>query len=783
MAPRQSDYSRFFSVGLGAFESRDAVATLPSQLAMLRTLGDAGTDCVVLYRLHTGPDGKGGVNAHFTASAFGPPILSEDLGNALNDLARSTFIRGWNLSGADEPLVLRHKHIREIVPTTIANQRPVPQVREDWASIIDVLRRRGSDTALHLLIEPAGGGAYDPSGYFEFPELNLKLAGTGEDPSERNAAAFFASLRPLPHAHTALLRLRVLLSSTEPLAGPTVAGVARTIFGPTPFRVRTLRLGQWLQAPSDALLLPPEWLLRVAHPPYGRFAGRGLRSGGRRRVDFRESQSDTDGVVLGSAIVLTHREDARREIRLTDQARLRHVHIIGKTGSGKTNLLKNLLRQDLQRSCGIAVIDPHGDLVDYALRHAGKRRDDITLLDFSNVEYLPVLNPLDMDVEDEADRDLAIEELIDIVVQRSFSQWTGPVFEDTVRMTLETLFEPELAALAPPSVTLADRLIRSKASRDWVQRILSKRGSELGDRWGTFNGMLPTTLAENVRWTLSKFNDFSRSGVLRPVVGGGESTVSIKQIVRDRSVLLVKIPEGAIGTHAASFLGSLIFSRIRRAVFEPDSGAIATPFHLYLDEFQRFVDRRFEEIVAEARKFNLGLVVAHQNLRQLDHFSRFEGQQSGALREALFGNVGNRVVMRVAGADVQALATELQVAPEVVRRIEQYEGLASCLIDGAESEPFTLLNDDASKHMGSAAAATAIRRRMVSSGTWVKRDSLDRNYFRAIQRVESAQKRPQLKPQPVPAQAPRRAADHLNELFEQRRIRAGDVRGQERDAL
>jgi hypothetical protein len=204
--------------------------------------------------------------------------------------------------------------------------------------------------------------------------------------------------------------------------------------------------------------------------------------------------------------------------------------------------------------------------------------------------------------------------------------------------------------------------------------------------------------------------------------GVTRSPLSIEDIYRNRGVLIVRLPETGLGNSATQFLGSLLFSRLYRAARNgPQSDG--RPFFIYVDEFQRFVTHEVEELVAEARKFNVSLTLAHQNLRQLEPFSRYEGRSNSRLAESLFSNVGTMVVMKTSGRDVSSFAAELQVKEMAVRNIGQYEALTRAVIDGSEQPTFTL-KVPLAQPTGGSSLTKQVRDRMVRAGIMVARSEL-----------------------------------------------------------
>ena len=217
-----------------------------------------------------------------------------------------------------------------------------------------------------------------------------------------------------------------------------------------------------------------------------------------------------------------------------------------------------MVRQDIAGGAGV-VVDPHGDLAEYALGHCGPRADDCVYLDFADRGYLPIVNPLTLDVTTEAERLLAIEELVELFTRRTYHEWYGPRFEDTVRMALDTLRLRSPGA--PYSLLDVPGLLRNSSTRRTVLKAVPS-DSDLHDRWRVFDGMKDTEQAEMASWVLAKFAEFEQSEVLRFVLAARTSTFSLSDIVTRGKVLIVRLPEAIIGARAVSFLGSFIVSSV-----------------------------------------------------------------------------------------------------------------------------------------------------------------------------------------------------------------------------
>lgn len=261
------------------------------------------------------------------------------------------------------------------------------------------------------------------------------------------------------------------------------------------------------------------------------------------------------------------RQDRWVDVGMEPAARLRHTYVVGATGLGKTNLLKNLARQDITERRGLAVIDPHGDLVDYLVKHTHGRDDDVLLLDFGDPEFLPVLNPLDLDVDVESadERNLAIENFISLLVRQAHHTFYGPRFESMVRLVLASTTNQKYP-LQPTSVLDVGAILRDDDTKGWLKNLL-KDDQGLSERWRTFDRQGGNNFAELLDWALAKFSEMEQDGTLRYVLAGGESTVSLSRVVQDGGVLLVKIPEWEMSGSAAAFLGGFIQEHVRRAIY------------------------------------------------------------------------------------------------------------------------------------------------------------------------------------------------------------------------
>ncbi len=362
------------------------------------------------------------------------------------------------------------------------------------------------------------------------------------------------------------------------------------------------------------------------------------------------------------------------------------IYIVGKTGVGKTNTLKNIARHDIEAIKPVVVIDPHGDLFDHCVLHSADR-EDVLALDFTRLGGVSI-NPIYLDAETEEDVHLNVTELSDALAHEGYHEWTGPRFAQIFRMAVESLY---VLAGSESWANLLDvpRLIEDRSFQREVEALLSDLGrTDLANQWKQHGSMRPEERAEVEQWFSSKFVSL-RSSDLFGDATRGEPTVPLREVLSRGGVVLVKIPMVTLGRDVAGFLGSLVVSRIVRYALNGTFLPSVHPASLIVDEFQNFVGEGFTTLIPEARKFNLGLTLANQTLSQLSSFSRFQGMRDDSVRSVLLGNVGSLIVQGVRRADAEILAPELGLPTESVLNVGKHAAILSFTVDGEQWPSFT----------------------------------------------------------------------------------------------
>jgi hypothetical protein len=321
-----------------------------------------------------------------------------------------------------------------------------------------------------------------------------------------------------------------------------------------------------------------------------------------------------------------------------------HFYVIGATGTGKTKFLESLIIQDIVNGEGFAVIDPHGDLTENIkgwLYHKTQKdfQKDIVLIEPTNFEKTVSFNPLEP-IPGISSSEIA-SELVEVFRKIWIDSW-GERMADIMRNSLIALVENGLTlAELPP-------LLTNTAFRRKVMR--NVKNPTCLERLEYFNSLPPSTWREWIESTLNKVDAFLSDARIRDIFSSPKSSFNLREIIDSGKILLVNLSRGRL-KGGANLLGALLVSKIQMAAFSradlPQTSR--KQFYLYIDEFQNFATESFVEMLSEARKYKLSLIMAHQNLSQLPR----------SLRDSILANCGMQTCFRVNREDAQLLAKEL----------------------------------------------------------------------------------------------------------------------------
>lgn len=387
----------------------------------------------------------------------------------------------------------------------------------------------------------------------------------------------------------------------------------------------------------------------------------------------REGERKADGICELGQVAFQDRQDVFG-IRAED--RLRHLFLAGKTGNGKSTVLLNAIRSDMNAGHGVSVVDPHGDLADSVLAAVPKERtNDVILIDPADREFPVSLNPFDVDP---ALIDVACDGVVSTFRKVFGTGMHTPRLEDILWNTV-------LALMQAGDTTLLDMLRMYGADDRFRHEILSRVTDPVVLHWwqNTFPKLRalkedPFSSVEN------KLRQLLTNAVIRNMVSQPSSRVNIRAAIDDGKIIIVNLSKGKLGERTSSFLGSLFVSQLQLAAMGRADIAEERrrPHYLFVDEFHNVATSSFASILSEARKFKLGMCIATQFLEQID----------AETLQAVYGNVGSLVIFAVGPNDAEPLAVQLtgDVTAADLIALPKYHAYVRLMVDGMSYPAFSM---------------------------------------------------------------------------------------------
>lgn len=370
--------------------------------------------------------------------------------------------------------------------------------------------------------------------------------------------------------------------------------------------------------------------------------------------------------------------------------RTRHHYIVGKSGTGKSVYISALARQDIWNGDGVCVIDPHGDLAEEILEYIPKHRaKDVIYFDAGNEDRPMWLNLFEIKHIAEADR--AVNDAVEMFVKMFGPEIFGPRIQEYFKYGSLTLLED-----MEEGATLIDvpRLFTDEAYRAYKTARV-KNPVVRNFREKTYNAMGDREKQEIIPYFTSKFVSFITNSLIRNIIGQTKSWFDFEDVMNNQKILLINLSKGKIWQLNAQLLGMIMVSKIynwamARAKIPKKE---RKDFYLYVDEFQNFVTDTFADILSEARKYRLNLIMAHQFIAQLDSNAGnnvWEGKSK--VKDAVFGNVGTMQSFKVGAPDAEFLEKEYQpvLSAQDILGISNYKAYIKLNIDNATSRPFSM---------------------------------------------------------------------------------------------
>lgn len=369
-------------------------------------------------------------------------------------------------------------------------------------------------------------------------------------------------------------------------------------------------------------------------------------------------------------------------LRLAKEDRRRHMYILGQTGTGKSVTMQSMIAQDLASGEGLTVIDPHGSLAEWTLANVPKNRvDDVIYFNPADTEYPMGLNMLEYDPANPQDKTLIIDELFEIMDKLyDLKETGGPQFERYFKNATFLLldnYDRRVPTLADMSRVFVDDAFRADLLAHETNQVV-KQFWELEATKTTGD----QSLANFAGYVTSKIDAFTSNDFLRPIINQPTSVIDFKNVIEKKKILVVNMAKGKIGDLNANLLGMVIVGKLRRAALARDTRqADLADHYVYMDEFQNITTQSISVILAEARKYRLCLIMAHQFIKQLDE----------KIRDAIFGNVGTMIVFRISPEDAESPVIktkfEPQITPYDISNIDNLNGYVSMLVNGQVGRP------------------------------------------------------------------------------------------------
>lgn len=443
------------------------------------------------------------------------------------------------------------------------------------------------------------------------------------------------------------------------------------------FRHRIFRFGE-----KQSIMVPEE-LASFFHFPTSRYNYTPIIKWLQYKVLPAPADMPTEGMLLGFNAF----RGAKREVRILQKDRMRHHYVIGQTGTGKSVFLGWMARQDIRNGEGVCVIDPHGDLIEDILEYVPKERArDVIIFDPSDQERPMGLNILE--AHSSQQMDMASSQATEIFLKLFGDEIFGPRLQHYFRNACLTLMEDEdegATLIDVPRIFVDDDFMKYKVSKvknPVVRSFWEHEYASTGER----------ERQEMIPYFSAKFGPFITNTIMRNTIGQTRSAFDFREVMDNKKILLIKLSKGSIGDLNTQLLGLVIVARIQMAAMSrvdiPENQR--KDFYLYVDEFQSFATDSFCSILSEARKYHLGLIMAHQYIGQLTT-TKF-GTTSSQIRDAVFGNVGTMMSFKIGAEDAEYMAKEYAplLTEQDVIGIANYKAYIKLNINNSTTRPFSM---------------------------------------------------------------------------------------------
>ena len=358
--------------------------------------------------------------------------------------------------------------------------------------------------------------------------------------------------------------------------------------------------------------------------------------------------------------------------------RTKHMYVIGKTGMGKSTMLENMAIQDIRNGEGMAFIDPHGGTADRIMEYVPEhRKKDVLYFAPFDMEYPVAFNVMEDVGYDK--RHLVVSGLMSAFKKLWVDTWSARM-EYILTNTLLALLEYPGSTLLDVNTMYTNKAFRAKVVDNIKDPVVKRYWVE------EYAGMTDRFAAEATPAIQNKVGQFTSNPLIRNIIGQSKSSFDLREMMDQKKIIIINLSKGRVGDVNAQLLGSILVTKIYLAAMsraDSSAAALATlpNFYFYVDEFQNFANQSFADILSEARKYKLNLIIAHQYVEQMEE----------EVRDAVFGNVGTTIAFRVGPFDAEVLETIFQpvfMATDLVN-LGVGQIYLTLMIDGVGSPPFS----------------------------------------------------------------------------------------------
>lgn len=371
----------------------------------------------------------------------------------------------------------------------------------------------------------------------------------------------------------------------------------------------------------------------------------------------------------------TNFRNQERVFGIKTDDRRRHMYIIGKTGMGKTNLLEHLAIQDIRNGHGVCYVDPHGDTAERLIKAIPPERiNDVIYFNPADQAFPIAFNVMEK-VNPEY-RHLVASGLVGVFKKLWADSW-GPRLEYILRNAILGLLEYPGSTLLGVTRILVDKKYRARVVEKITDPVVKSFWLD------EFTGWNERVLQEVISPIQNKVGQFLTSSLIRNIVGQTKSSFNVREVMDEKKILILNLSKGRIGEDNSALLGAMMITKIQLAAM----GRVDIPeeerkdFYLYVDEFQNFATESFANILSEARKYRLNLVLANQYIMQIKE----------EVRDSIFGNAGTLVSFRVGAADAEFMEKEFEpifIMNDLVN-LPKYHIYLKLMIDGISGDAFS----------------------------------------------------------------------------------------------